>query len=102
MAERPGFYLPDFCRARSVLAVILIAALVALLFTLARHGISASFWTELSRIALFLLWAALGTAAVWCASRGLLSRLDVFAGSAVALALALAVTALVTEGAWRL
>jgi two-component system sensor histidine kinase AlgZ len=102
VTERPDFYLPDFCRARSVLAVILIAALVALLITLARHGISAGFFTELSRIALFLLWAALGTAAVWCAARGLLSRQDVRNGSAIALVLALAVTALVTEGAWRL
>ena len=100
MADRPAFYLPDFCRAQSVLAVILIAALVALLFTLARHGISASFWTDLAQISLFLLWAALGTAAVWCAARRFLSRLDVLAGSAVALALALLVTALVTEGAW--
>jgi two-component system, LytTR family, sensor histidine kinase AlgZ len=100
MAERPGFYLPDFCRAQSVLAVILIAALVALLFTLARHGIAASFWTDLAQTSLFLLWAALGTAALWCASRGLLSRLDVLTGSVVALAIALAVTALVTEGAW--
>jgi two-component system, LytTR family, sensor histidine kinase AlgZ len=98
MAERAGFYLPDFCRAQSVLAVILIAALVALLFTLARHGIVPGFWIELARISLFLLWVALGTAATWCASRGLLSRLDVLAGSAVALALAIAVTALVTEG----
>ena len=101
MAERPAFYLPDFCRAQSVLAVILIAALVALLFTLARHGISASFWTELARIALFLLWVALGTAAAWCAARGLLSRQDVRTGSAIALVLALAITALVTEAAWR-
>jgi two-component system sensor histidine kinase AlgZ len=100
MAERPAFYLPDFCRAQSVLAVILIAALVALLFTLARHGISPSFWTDLARISLFLLWAALGTAAVWCAARGLLSRQDVRTGSAIALVLALAVTALVTEAAW--
>jgi len=100
MAERPNFYLPDFCRAQSVLAVILIAALVALLFTLARHGISGSFWIDLARIALFLLWVALGTAAFWCAARGLLSRQDVLAGSTVALALALAVTALVTEAAW--
>jgi two-component system sensor histidine kinase AlgZ len=99
MAERPAFYLPDFCRPQSVLAVILIAALVALLFTLARHGITANFWTELAQISLFLLWAALGTAAAWCAARGLLSRLDVLAGSAVALAIALAVTALVTGGA---
>jgi two-component system sensor histidine kinase AlgZ len=99
VADRPAFYLPDFCRPRSVLAVILIAALVALLFTLARHGITATFWTELAQISLFLLWAALGTAAAWCAARGLLSRLDVVAGSAVALAIALAVTALVTGGA---
>jgi two-component system sensor histidine kinase AlgZ len=99
MADRPGFYLPDFCRARSVLAVILIAAIVALVFTLARHGVAATFWVELARISLFLLWAALGTAALWCAARGLLSRLDVLAGSAVALAIALAVTALVTGGA---
>jgi two-component system sensor histidine kinase AlgZ len=102
MAERPAFYLPDFCRAQSVLAVILIAALVAILFTLARHGISPTFWTELSEISLFLLWAALGTAGAWCAARGILSRLDVLAGSMVALALALAVTALATEGAWWL
>jgi two-component system sensor histidine kinase AlgZ len=99
VAERPGFYLPDFCRAQSVLAVILIAAVVALVFTLARHGISPAFWTELAQISLFLLWVALGTAAAWCAARGLLARLDVLAGSVVALGIALAVTALVTGGA---
>jgi two-component system sensor histidine kinase AlgZ len=100
MAERPAFYLPDFCRARSVLAVILIAALVALLVTLARHGIGAGFWTDLARVSLFLLWAALGTAALWCAARRPLSKLDVRAGTVAALALALAATAIVTEGAW--
>ena len=73
MAERPAFYLPDFCRAQSVLAVILIAALVAILITLARHGIAPGFWSDLARVSLFLLWAALGTAAAWCAARGLLS-----------------------------
>ncbi len=102
MAERPGFYLPDFCRARSVLAVILIAELVALLLTLARHGISANFWPQLAQASLFLLWAALGTAAVFCITRGLLSRLDVVKGSLVAMILMLVVTALVTEGAWWL
>ncbi|MGH8204957.1 MAG: sensor histidine kinase, partial [Steroidobacteraceae bacterium] len=102
MPERPAFYLPDFCRARSVLAVILIAALVAILFTLAQHGVAAGFWTDLARVSLFLLWVALGTAAIWCAARKLLSGLDVVAGSALALALALAVTGLVTEGAWQL
>ncbi len=102
MDDRTAFYLPDFCRAQSVLAVILIAALTAILLTLARHGIAPGFWTDLARVSLFLLWAALGTAAAWCAARGLLSRLDVRTGSALALALALAVTALVTAGAWWL
>ena len=56
MAERPAFYLPDFCRARSVLAVILIAALVAILLTLARHGISSAFWMDLSRLLAICFW----------------------------------------------
>jgi two-component system, LytTR family, sensor histidine kinase AlgZ len=102
MPETRGFYLPDFCRARSVLAVVLIAELVALLLTLARQGISPGFWPELAQVSLFLLWAALGTGATWCTARGLLSRLDAPAGSAIALALALGVTAAVTEGAWWL
>ncbi len=100
--ERPGFYLPDFCQARSVLAVVLIAELVAVLLTLARHGITENFWPDLARMSLFLLWAGLGTAAALCIARGLLSRLDVVKGSIVALVLMLVITALVTEGAWWL
>jgi two-component system sensor histidine kinase AlgZ len=98
--ERPEFYLPNFCRAQSVLAVILIAELVAMLLTLARVGFSGQFWPDLSQTSMFLLWAALGTAALLCAARRLLSRLDVLKGSIVSLALMLAVTAMVTEGAW--
>lgn len=100
--ERPGFYLPDFCAAQSVLAVVLIAELVALFLTLARIGISEQFWTDLARTSLFLLWAGLGTAAALCAARGALSRLDVLRGSSLALLLMLGVTAVVTEGAWWL
>jgi two-component system, LytTR family, sensor histidine kinase AlgZ len=98
--ERAEFYLPDFCRAQSVLAVILIAELVAMLLTLARVGLSGQFWPDLSQTSLFLLWAALGTAASLCATRRWLSGLDVLRGSLVSLALMLLVTALVTEGAW--
>ena len=100
--ERPEFYLPDFCRAQSVLAVVLIAEIVALLFTLARHdSFPQQFWTDLAQISLFLLWAALGTAAALCLLRRPLSKLDVAKGSIVALLLMLVVTALVTEGSWQ-
>jgi two-component system sensor histidine kinase AlgZ len=97
---RPPFYLPDFCAAGNVLAVVLIAELVALLLTLARFGISENFWTDLARTSMFLLWTGLGSAAILCGARGRLQRLDVARGSAVALLLTLAVTAAVSEAAW--
>ena len=100
--NRPDFYLPDFCAAPSVLAVVMIAELVALFLTFARIGISGQFWTDLARTSLFLLWAGLGAAAALCAARGMLSGLDVLRGSLLALLLMLGVTALVTEGAWWL
>jgi len=100
--DRPEFYLPDFCRAQSVLAVVLIAELVALLLTLARHDFfPEQFWTDLAQTSMFLLWAALGTAAALCVLRRPLSQLDVAKGSIVALVLMLVVTALVTEGSWQ-
>ncbi|MGQ0429295.1 MAG: sensor histidine kinase [Gammaproteobacteria bacterium] len=98
--ERPGFYLPDVCRPRSVLAVVLIAELVAVLLTLARHGITDQFWPYLAKTSLFLLWTGLGIAALLCAFRGVLGRMDVTKGSMLALFLMLVVTAAVTEGAW--
>lgn len=96
------FYLPDFCKPGNVLAVVLIAELVALLLTLARSGLAVDFWTDLARSSLFLLWVGLGTAAVLCAARPRLTALDAARGSAVALVIVLAVTALVTEAAWWL
>ena len=99
--HEPRFYLPDFCAARSVLAVVLIAELVALLLSLGRHGLAGErFWPGLAETSLFLLWTGLGAAATLCAARGALSRLSVPAGSTLALALLLGVTGLVSEGAW--
>jgi two-component system sensor histidine kinase AlgZ len=85
-----------------VLAVVLIAELVAMLLALARYGIAESFWPDLARTSLFLLWVGLGTAAVLCAARPWLTRQDVARGSLLAMGLMLAVTVVVTEGAWWL
>lgn len=98
--SRTPFYLPDFCAPGNVFAVVLIAELVALLLTLARFGISEDFWTDLARTSMFLLWTGLGSAAVLCAARGRLQRLDVGRGSALALLLMLAVTAAVSQASW--
>lgn len=95
-------YLPDFCTAPSVLAVVIIAQLVALLLALSRLGEGELFWVDLARTSLFLLWTGLGTAAALCGSRRLLTRLAPLPGSLAALGLILSVTALVSAGAWWL
>ncbi|MCU0974972.1 MAG: sensor histidine kinase [Steroidobacteraceae bacterium] len=97
---RASFYLPDFCAPGNVLAIVLIAELVALLLTLARYGISENFWPDLARTSMFLLWTGLGSAALLCAARSRLQSLSVARGSALALALLLAVTAAVSAAAW--
>ncbi|MCU0256861.1 MAG: sensor histidine kinase [Vicinamibacterales bacterium] len=102
-AERRGrtpFYLPDFCAPGNVLAIVLIAELVALLLTLGRQGLSGTFWSDLARTSMFLLWTGLGSAALLCAARARLQRLTAASGSALALALLLAVTAAVSVAAW--
>jgi len=96
------FYLPDFCAPGNVLAVVLIAELVAMLLTLARYGLGEDFWPDLARTSLFLLWVGLGTAAVLCAARPRLTRMDARQGNLVALAIVLGVTVVVTEAAWWL
>ena len=35
-----GFFLPDFCEARAVLAIVLMAALLALVLSLARQPLA--------------------------------------------------------------
>ena len=70
--QRPRpVYLPDFCAARAVLAVVLIAELLALVLALARRPVGGPFWIDLARTSLFLLWIGLLCAAVLCLSRSL-------------------------------
>lgn len=95
-------YLPDFCTAPSVLAVVIIAQLVALLLALSRLGEGELFWVDLARTSLFLLWTGLGTAAALCGCRNLLTRLAPLPGSLAALGLILGVTLLVSLAAWWL
>ncbi|MCC7199068.1 MAG: histidine kinase [Gammaproteobacteria bacterium] len=100
--SRGGFYLPDFCTARSVLAIVLIAELAALLLTLARYGIAQRFWGDLARTSLFMLWIGLGSAALLCWTRPWLQRQGLLLGSSVALGLLVGATLAVSEAAWQL
>ena len=69
VTEAREFYLPDFCEARAVLAIVLIAALLALVLALARQSVHGAFWTDLARISAYLLWTGLLCAAALCRAR---------------------------------
>ena len=66
-------YLPDFCAATTVFAVVLIAELIAILLTLAAHRPQGLFLVELARVSLFVQWLALLSCGVMCMFR---SRLE--------------------------
>ena len=63
-ADGRGFFLPDFCEARAVLAIVLIAALLAIVLALAGPTGHGAFWTDLARSSAYLLWTGLACAAV--------------------------------------
>ncbi|MBV6418513.1 MAG: hypothetical protein CMLOHMNK_03387 [Steroidobacteraceae bacterium] len=100
--SRRSDYLPDFCAARMVLAIVLIVELTALIVTLSRDNSVVAFWTDLARTSLFLIWIGLAGQAALCLARRRLEALTVAAGAATVLGLICAVVAIVSEIAYRL
>lgn len=92
-----SFFLPDFCSARAVLAVVLIVELVAITISVARQALQQSFWVDLASSSLFLLWLGLGCAAVLCRARPRLARMPIERACFVMLGLLLLVVAVVSE-----
>jgi two-component system sensor histidine kinase AlgZ len=96
-ASAPTFFLPDFCAAHAVLAVVLIVELVAIMLTIARQSLHQNFWVDLATCSLFLLWVGLGCAAVLCRSRIWLSQMPPQRAASIALAMLVAVVGIVSE-----
>jgi two-component system, LytTR family, sensor histidine kinase AlgZ len=94
-----GFFLPDFCTARSVVTVVVVAQLTAFVLTLARPA-GMQPWTDLLRLSLFLQWIALVSAGVLCVSRGWLARLRPAVGVLAAFGALVATATLLAEAAW--
>jgi two-component system sensor histidine kinase AlgZ len=92
-----GFFLPDFCQPKSVLAVVLVAELLAAALVLARG--ETTWLTDLAHMSLFVQWLALTGAAVLCYSRPWLRRLSVPGASVAVFAILLCNTAAVTFAA---
>jgi two-component system sensor histidine kinase AlgZ len=66
-------FLPNFCDARMVFAVVLLSELLALIFSLVRPA-AAGFLTELARLSVLTLWLGLTSAGWLCLFRGPLRR----------------------------
>lgn len=96
------FFLPSFCDVRMVFAVVLIAEMLALMFTVVSPGVVTDPWGTLGIISLFMQWIALTSAAVLCLLRPLLSRLGNTAAAIISYLLVLLVTAFITEAAFWL
>ncbi len=94
-----AFFLPDFCTARSVVTVMVVAQLTALVLILARPG-GAGIWTDLVRVSLFLHWIGLSSAAVLCLARAPLARLAAPVAVVVALASLVVVATGLAELSW--
>ena len=97
-----SLYIPDFCTSSAALANVLIVELTALILTLARENLGVSFWTDLSRTSIFLLWIGLAGAALLCWMRAPLSRLQVARGSVAVLLLIAVLIAVISAGAFML
>jgi two-component system sensor histidine kinase AlgZ len=93
-------YLPDFCRARAVLGVVIICELTALVLSLARTDALPGFWADLGRTSMFLLWISLFGAALLCAMRGYLMRQSPAKGSAIVLGTTAVLVAIVSAAAY--
>lgn len=97
-----NFFLPDFCGLQAVFAVVVLSELFAFILTLAQLGQGAAWWDTLALTSLFMQWAGLTGAAVLCASRRALARLNNRVAALVSYGLLLLVILLLSELAWRL
>lgn len=94
------FYLPNFCGSTAVLIVVLIAELAAIALTLARQPSWATFYTDLAKTSLLLVWLGLSIAATLCLLRNRISQYSAVKGSIVTFVAILAVILVVSEAVY--
>ncbi len=100
-ASGDKLFLPDFCGLRRVLTLLVMAQLLALVLALGALQ-SQDRWSDLGVISLFVQWVALVSGAVLCAGRRWLKKLPNSQAAAVSYVVLLAVTAVLSETAYRL
>ena len=95
-------YLPNFCAGKTALAIVLIAELVAITLALAGAATAESFWTDLARLSMLLLWIGLANAGALCLARRHLTDASVAKVTVVSMGLILLVCAIISELTFQL
>ncbi|MEH6583072.1 MAG: sensor histidine kinase [Halioglobus sp.] len=85
------FLIPDLCAAHAVLLMVLLAELLALVFTLASSTLPRFDWNLLATSSLYVQWVVLISAAGLCPLRKLFARLSMNVASICCLLLVMAV-----------
>ena len=76
VAELEPSFLPDFCNARVVFLVVVMAELLAFILALMSSRSGEGVWLNLALVSLFVQWIALGNILVLCLSRRRLQSLS--------------------------
>ncbi|NND65314.1 MAG: sensor histidine kinase [Gammaproteobacteria bacterium] len=90
-------YLPNFCEGEMVFSVILVAELIAIVYSLTQQLNSETFWTTLASASMLLLWIALCSAAALCLVRRFIENKSLSVITIVSMALLVLVTIFVSE-----
>ncbi|MGB5625360.1 MAG: histidine kinase [Woeseiaceae bacterium] len=100
--EAAQAFLPDFCAARTVFVVVLVAELVAIVLTLAAHDAEAQFLVELSKTSFFVLWLALLGSSVMCGLRNTLEKTGKTRAFVISFFVLELLSLVLTEVSWQL
>ncbi len=99
---RQPAYLPNFCSSSIVFGVVLIAELTAIALTLARQTAWHSFFSDLAKTSLLLVWTSLAITAALCMLRSRLNRFSVTMASILTFAAVDLIIVAVSEAIYRL
>ena len=100
--QNQGTFLPDFCNARSVFVIILLAELLAIVITLSQHPYVYINMVNLAMNSLFAQWSALSCTAVLCLFRRILQRFNDHWVATISYLNTLVINLIVAELAWYL
>ncbi len=93
-------FLPDFCHARVIFLVLIMAELIAFILTLGSADARLDLWVNLALISLFIQWIALGNILLLCISRKFLRRLNTLLAAFGYYSLSLLVTLVISVAAY--